>query len=116
MNRETKAQNKKKTSQAIFFFFPVVRQKSNIYIQRKPKKKSLKRNRLSNHIKCPQNTHTPQIHPLSSNATNSRNTREENAQERDRDGARKEREKKRQTPGDEMPAVISPAGHGLPSQ
>lgn len=55
---------KKKPSHAIFcFFFPVVRQKSNIYIQRKPKK-SLKRNRLSNHIKCPQNTHTPQIHQI----------------------------------------------------
>jgi hypothetical protein len=71
MNRETKAQNKKKNFARNFLFFPSCETEVK-YIYRYPKetkKTSLKRNRLSNHIKCPQNTHTPQIHPLSSNAT-----------------------------------------------
>jgi hypothetical protein len=92
INRETKAPKKKLRTQ--FSFYSRLWDRSQIFIytsKGNPKKKSLKRNRLSNHIKCPQNTHTPQIHPLSSNATTTRNTREENAQETATERGKRER-------------------------
>ncbi len=112
MNRETKAPKKKLGTQ--FSFFSRLWDRSQIYISKGNQKKAWKETVYP----TTSNAHKTRTRPKSilSLPTQQQQKHSRRKYAGGRDGARKEREKKRQTPGDEMPAVISPAGHGLPSQ
>jgi hypothetical protein len=111
-----KQKSKKKTfARNFLFFFPGCETEVKYIYPKETKKKLEKKPFIQPHQMPTKHAHAPNPSSLFQR-NNNRNTREENAQETTTERGKRERRSDRQQPGDEMPAVISPAGHGLPSQ